>query len=559
MERNALIVIGVLAAVVVVLGATLGVVLLSPPPTAQVSKQLNIDLWWPIAHYGSQTPDVAAIIASNLEATGRISVTLQSAEWATYIDQLGEMAFFILGWFPDYADADNYIAPFMGTAGGASLGVLYSDPLMDLAILTERTTFGDERMEVFAEIQRKMAEDALILPLFQGSQSVVYQDDVTGVTLEPIRPFKYNAIEKPLETTLKVGTIDRITTLDSADAYDYFSDLVVAHIFETLLDYEPGTANIVPLLAEEVPSQANGLVSADGLNYTFNIRSGVKFHDGTDVDADAVKFSLDRARGDLEGNPGFLLSDAIDTVDVTGPLQVTIVLKNSLTFFNALMAFSVSAVVSPAAYTADAFRTGLDPSFPPVGTGPYKLVGGDYQADQRITLTRNDDYWDPANASESAKVQVNLVSDSTALKTQIETGEIHVAFRQLTPDDFLDLQNRRAQLNLLTETGTGSEIRYLIFNHEMPPFDNVWVRRAIAAAIDRDQITSQVFLDLFFPLYSMVPDLFPQQTEAFKTAYGVGPDLVLANKYLDSYFASIEAVLGQDIFADLILPTREAS
>ncbi|MFQ6012128.1 MAG: ABC transporter substrate-binding protein [Thermoplasmata archaeon] len=556
MERNALIIIAALGAAAVVLGATLGVVLLTPP--AARTPSLSIDLWWPIAHYGTQTPDVASIIESNLEATGRIDVTLQSAEWATYIDQLGEMGFFILGWFPDYADADNYIAPFMGTAGGASLGVLYSDPLMDLAILEERTTFGAERTTVFAEIQRKMAEDALILPLFQGSQSVVYQDDVTGVTLEPIRPFKYGAIEKPGETTLKVGTIDRITTLDSADAYDYFSDLVVAHIFETLLDYEPGTANIVPLLAEEVPSQANGLVSADGLTYVFNIRSGVKFHDNTDVDAAAVKFSLDRART-LGGDPGFLLSDIIDTVDVTGPLQVTIGLKNAFTFFNALMAFSVSAVVSPTAYAADAFRTGLDPSLPPIGTGPYMLVGGDYQADQRVTLTRNDAYWDPANAAKSAKVQVNLVSDSTALKTQIETGQIHVAFRQLTPDDFLDLENRQAQLGLVTETGTGSEIRYLIFNHEMPPFDNVWVRRAIAAAVDRGQITSEVFLDLFFPLYSMVPDIFPEQTEAFKTVYGVGPDVDLANQYLDSYFASIETGLGQNIFADLVLPTREAS
>ncbi len=546
-----------------VLGATLGVVLLNPP-TAQVSKQLNIDLWWPIAHYGSQTPDVAVILKDNLEATGRISVTLRSAEWATYVDQFsnGLMGFYILGWFPDYADADNYIAPFLGTAGAAGLGSFYSDPLMDLSILAERTTFGDERTAIFAEIQKKLAEDALYVPLFQGNQHVVYENDVTGVTLEPVRAFAYTKLEKPDETTIRVGTIDRVTTLDPANAYDYFSNQISDHVFESLLDYTPGTADIIPHLAVEVPSRENGLVSEDGLTYTFNIRPGIKFHDDTPstpsvVDAVAVKFSLDRARGPLNGLPGFLLSDLIDTVTVKDTLQVEILLTNPFTFFNAIMAFTVSAIVSPTAYEADAFRSGLDPSAPPIGTGPYMLTA--YQQDLRVTLTKNPNYWDSANASKADEIQVNLVSDSTALKTQIETGQINLAFRSLTPDDFLDLQSRSTALGLVAEMGTSSEIRYLVFNHQMFPFDNVWVRRAIAAAVDRGQITSQVFLDLFFPLYSMVPDLFPQQTESFRDVYGVGPDVDLANEHLDSYFASIEAALGQDIFADLVLPTREAS
>ncbi|NIN65227.1 MAG: hypothetical protein GTO63_11125, partial [Anaerolineae bacterium] len=389
---------------------------------------------------------------------------------------------------------DNYIQPFLGTEGAQSLGSYYSDPLMDAAIIQERVSFGADRTAAFATIQEKLAEDALYIPLFQGNQHVVYQDDVTGLLLEPVRSFHYDQAAKPGATTLIAGTTDTAVTFDPADSYDYFSIQVIEHMFETLLTYEPGTANLIPGLALEVPTQANGLVSADGLEYTYNIRSGVSFHDGAALDAAAVKFSLDRART-IGGDPGFLL-DIIDSVDVTGPMQVKITLANRFAAFNALMAFSVSAMVSPDAYTATDFRPGFDANVP-VGTGPYQILANDYVAEQRVTLSRYTGYWGTAGTSE--KVRINLISDATALKTQIETGAIHVAFRTLNPDDLLDLQNRATALNLEVEIGTSPFIRYIVFNVQTPPFDNPWVRRAIAASIDRDTIVSQVFLDLAFP------------------------------------------------------------
>jgi peptide/nickel transport system substrate-binding protein len=556
LERKELIVIVALVVVIAVLGASLGVALTGPPVT-KLERKLSIKLWWPIEHYGSTEPDIAAILKDNIEATGRISVTLDSADWATYVDQFskGQMGMFLLGWYPDFFDADNYIQPFLSTEGAQSLGSYYSDPLMDMAILKERTTFGEERMQIFADIQEKLAEDALYIPLFQGNQHVVYQDDVTGVILEPVRSFHYDQIEKPGETTVIVGTTDRVVTLDPADAYDYFSVQIIEHIFETLLDYEPGTSNLVPRLATEVPTVENGLVSADGLEYTYNIRSGVKFHDGADLTAEAVKFSIDRART-MGGDPGFLLG-IIEDVTVTGPMQVKIRLKNPFTAFNALMAFTVSAIVSPATYDNTTFRSGLDNVNVPIGTGPYQLLPGDYEADQRLTLTKNPDYWGTPGKSE--KVQVNLIGDATALRTSIETKEIHVAFRTLNPADLIDLRDRQTELGLVVEIGTSPFIRYIVFNVQMPPFDNVWVRKAIAAAVDRQAITSQVFLDLAFPLYSMVADIFPEHTDAFKDVYGTGPDIDMANQFLDKYFDSIEQGLGQDIFAERIVIAREAS
>ncbi|MEE9601629.1 MAG: ABC transporter substrate-binding protein, partial [Thermoplasmata archaeon] len=123
----------------------------------------------------------------------------------------------------------------------------------------------------------------------------------------------------------------------------------------------------------------------------------------------------------------------------------------------------------------------------------------------------------------------------------------------------LDLQDRQTALDLVVEIGTSPFIRYIVFNVEIPPFDNVWVRKAIAAAVDRDTIVSQVFLDLAFPLYSMIADIFPEHTDAFKDVYGTGPDVTMANGFLDEYFTSIEDGLGQTVFADRILLAREAS
>ncbi|MCJ2519651.1 MAG: ABC transporter substrate-binding protein, partial [Candidatus Thermoplasmatota archaeon] len=135
MEQKELAIIVGLVVVIAALGGGLGYVLLTAEPSELQDKSLDIKLWWPIEHYGSTESDIANILKDNIEATGRISVTLDSVDWATYVDQFsnGQMGMFLLGWYPDFFDADNYIQPFLSTGGAESLGSMYSDPLMDLA------------------------------------------------------------------------------------------------------------------------------------------------------------------------------------------------------------------------------------------------------------------------------------------------------------------------------------------------------------------------------------------------------------------------------------------
>ncbi len=105
---------------------------------------------------------------------------------------------------------------------------------------------------------------------------------------------------------LVVGTTDDEITFDPADEYDYFSGNIVQNTMAMLLTYTPGTTNLTPDLLSVVPSLSNGGISADGLTYTLQLRTGLKFEDNTPINASVVKYSIDRVVK-LNGEPAFLL------------------------------------------------------------------------------------------------------------------------------------------------------------------------------------------------------------------------------------------------------------
>jgi len=163
------------------------------------SNPLKIDLWYTPTHYGGTESDVAQVLKEALEETGMIEVTIKYAEWSTYIDYFlnGTMGMFLLGWYPDYIDPDDYTAPFISTDGGKSLGSFYSDPVMD-KLLEYARRFGDieVRTAFYDVIQEKMAKDVPVLPLWQGVATAASQPNVKGILLEPTQIFRYYIIEK---------------------------------------------------------------------------------------------------------------------------------------------------------------------------------------------------------------------------------------------------------------------------------------------------------------------------------------------------------------------------
>jgi len=304
-----------------------------------------------------------------------------------------------------------------------------------------------------------------------------------------------------------IGTTDEPTTLDPALAYDYPSCNVIQNVFDGLVMYKPGTAELVPGLAERWEVADNGTV------YTFYLRKGVKFHDGTELTADVVKYSIERAIK-LHGDPAFLLTEVakIESVEVVDKYTVRFRLKEPCAVFLSVMAFTVAYPVSPEAYPPDKF---VDAG---IGTGPYKIVK--WTRGVEMVLEANEDYWNPEYKPKTPKIILKFFKKPETLRLALEKKEIDIAFRELRPTDYIELEKKAEELGIKVIWGPGAFIRYIVFNVKQPPFDNKLVRQAIAYAIDRKAIAETVFLGLLEPLYSMVPKGMWSHIDAFLEKYG---------------------------------------
>lgn len=291
---------------------------------------------------------------------------------------------------------------------------------------------------------------------------------------------------------LILGTTDRVTELSFANSYDHFTWHVLRHTTQGLLRLESGTTALKPALAESWE------ISDDGLVYTFHLRPGVVFWDGTPCDANAVKWALERTLR-LDGPEGGvgLIKPVIKSIDVIDDLTVQITLNYADRTFLIRMTDNVIPSLIYTGAPEDDFAKGNY-----VGLGPYKIV--EYVPDERVVLEAVDTYF--GEPPKTKKIVWVMYSDAAALRAAIEAGDIDVAFRTLNPIDIMDLKNNP---NLQVIGGPSPGIRYLLFNITQPPVDNVFVRQAIAYAVDRDAICQQVFSGLNTPIYTMVPQGLP--------------------------------------------------
>jgi peptide/nickel transport system substrate-binding protein len=320
--------------------------------------------------------------------------------------------------------------------------------------------------------------------------------------------------------TIVIGTTDTVqTTLDPADAYDYFAQSVImTNIASGLVEYRPGTTEFVPALATDWS------VSPDGLTWTFNLRQGVKFADGTPFDANVVKYSIDREFA-IDESSGPFAGVGIDTMInktvVTGQYQVQFVLNEPFSAFLAIVAFQAMWPVNPNVapmhqivnYTGDV-KTEVNTNIGAYVLTNWQRVG---DKDVEIDLQANPNYWNAsAGYPKTKNIIFKIYTDSTSLNLAMQSGAIDIAYRQLAPSD---IQAYQSNPSFKYWEGPGSFIQYLCFNEMSPPFDNVAVRQAVAAAIDRSLISNTVFLGQVEPLYSMIPIGMAYHQDSFKV-YG---------------------------------------
>lgn len=243
-------------------------------------------------------------------------------------------------------------------------------------------------------------------------------------------------------------------------------EVVYANVFEGLTRFG-ADGSIVPALAESWE------ISEDGLTYTFKLHTNVKFHDGSDFDAEDVKFSLDRARADESTNAQKALFADIASVEVIDPATVKVTLSKPNGSFLFNMAWGDAVIVAP--------ETAADNAANPVGTGPFTF--GEWVKGDRVDLARNPDYWGEPVKLET--VTFKFISDPTAAFAAMMAGDLDAYPAFPAPENLVQFE---ADPRFAVIIGSSEGETILAMNNKKAPLDNILVRQAITHAIDRQAI-----------------------------------------------------------------------
>ena len=252
----------------------------------------------------------------------------------------------------------------------------------------------------------------------------------------------------------------------TAGAAAAIDEITYANIFEGLTRIDEHGA-IQPALAE------SWTISADGLTYDFKLHEGVKFHDGSDFDADDVVFSLDRARGENSVNAQKALFEPIEAVVAKDKYTVEMTLKRPTGAMLFNLGWGDAVMVAPE--SAETNKSN------PVGTGPFKLdkwVKGD-----SISLVKNADYW--GSPAKLDKATFKIVADAAAALAALMAGDVD-AFPIFPAPEMLPQFENDPRFKVVIGTTEGETI--LATNNGVKPFDDVRVRKALAYAINRQSL-----------------------------------------------------------------------
>ncbi len=254
--------------------------------------------------------------------------------------------------------------------------------------------------------------------------------------------------------------------------------VLYSNVFEGLTRFA-SDGSIIPGLAKSWE------ISEDGLTYTFMLNEGVTFHDGSAMDGEDVKFSLDRARAEDSANAQKALFAGIADVTVVDPLTVKVTLDGPNGDFLFNMAWGDAVIVAEDSI-ADIKTT-------PIGTGAFKFA--DWVQGDKISLTRNENYW--GTPAQLTDVTFKFISDPTAAMAAMMAEDIDVFAGFPTPEALPQFE-ADPRFQVLVGNSEGETI--LSTNNKMPPLDNVKVRKAIAHAIDRQAIIDGAMFGLGTPI-----------------------------------------------------------
>ncbi|MDY6857732.1 MAG: ABC transporter substrate-binding protein [Pseudomonadota bacterium] len=278
---------------------------------------------------------------------------------------------------------------------------------------------------------------------------------------------------------LIVGQIAEPKALDPAAVTAVNDFRILMNVYDGLVRYKSGTLEVEPALA------ASWTISEDGTEYTFKLREGVTFHDGSALTADVVKFNFDRMLQDdhpYHDTGPFPLSfffSSIDATEVVDPLTVKFTLSAPYAPFLSNLAYPTGLIVSQAAVEKFGADFGRNPS----GTGPFKFA--EWRSNEAVVVERNPDYWDGAPSLEA--VVFRPITDANTRTAEMLAGGIDlmvevppVALSQFQGDAFSVVEQ------------AGPHVWFLILNAKEGPFANKLVRQAANYAVNKAALVNDV-------------------------------------------------------------------
>ncbi|MER5553978.1 ABC transporter substrate-binding protein [Streptomyces sp. NPDC002793] len=307
---------------------------------------------------------------------------------------------------------------------------------------------------------------------------------------------------------ISVGTTSSPSTLDPAAAWDGSWELM-RNVFQTLVSFPTGSTSPEPDAAEECR-----FADASSREYRCTLRAGLQFSNGEKIDAEDVKYSIDRIKKiKVKGGPAGLLG-SLDRVETKGEDTVVFHLAKSDATFPFILATPAMSIVSPDEYPADSIRDDGEVT----GSGPYVLDS--YEPGKQAELTRNADYKGFADRRNEA-VTIRYFDGSAPMVAALKSKEIDATYRGLTAEEVIGLEDDKSDNNgLQIIESVGADIRFLVFNPQDPAAGKLAVRQAVAQVVNRDALVAKVYRGTAEPLYSMIPKGIAGHATSFFDVYG---------------------------------------
>jgi len=279
---------------------------------------------------------------------------------------------------------------------------------------------------------------------------------------------------------LVVGQIAEPKSLDPSTVTAVNDFRILMNLYDGLVRYKDGALEVEPGLAE------SWTISEDGLTYSFTLREGVAFHDGSPLNAEAVKFTFDRMLDenhpyhDTGPFPLSFFFSAIDSVEAKNDRTVVFTLNEPYAPFLSNLAYPTGLIVSPTAIEQHGKDFGRNPS----GTGPFRFA--EWESNAKVVAVRNDDYWDGAPSLEA--VVFRPITDANTRVAEMLSGGIDLMV-EVPPDNVATFAGDAAYA---VHEQAGPHVWFLILNAKEGPFADKRVRQAVNYAIDKQSLVENV-------------------------------------------------------------------